>query len=203
MDSVPNAPQEEAKGTQEPDPKPTAPPSAPSFSQEDVNRLIGKARQDERAKYPDYDDLKKELEESKRAQLSKEERLQADLAKAERERADADGKIADTLIMADVKVMAAQMGLVDPEVVAQIIDRSGISYTEEGGVKGVSEALEALVAEKAYLKGGGLGQAPNLNPGGKPPEAVTGLTQDQRDAARVMFPGIPPAEAEAEYRQGL
>jgi len=205
MDSVPNT-QEGAEGTPEPAPKPAGDGNAgeAKFTQADLDRYAGRARMEERQKYPDYAKLKEELEASRREKLTKEEKLTADLAESERNRADSDERIATALIDSEVKVAAVQAGVINPSAAVLMIDRSGLSYSEEDGVKGVAEAVTALLEAEPYLKGpGGPAQAPNLNPGGKAPAADVGLSQDQRDAAHIMFSGMTPAEAEAEYKKGL
>lgn len=60
----------------------------PSFTQEQVNSIVGKARQEERAKYAEFDKYKAafdELEERKQAEMSELEKANKDLAEARAE----------------------------------------------------------------------------------------------------------------------
>ena len=165
-----------------------------AFTQEQVNAIVGKRVLEERGKFADYETLKgqaQKLAELEKANLSKEEKLQRELAEYQRKATDAEGRIATTAIRSEVLVKASQMGIVDPDAAYRLIDRAGIAYSEDG-VKGVDEALEALVAAKPYLRGVAP-TAPNLNPkGGAPAPVVTGLTQEEREYARKL--GVPEAD---------
>lgn len=55
------------------------------------------------------------------------------------------------LLMAEVKTVGAEMGLVDAEVALQLMDSGAMTIGEDGAVSGVKEALLALKARKAYL----------------------------------------------------
>ena len=172
----------------------TEPKVEPTFSQEQVNAIAGKARLEERSKYQDYEDLKSKaakFSEMEKAQLTKEEKAQRETAEWQRKATDAEGRIATTAIRSEVLVKASQKGIIDPDAAYRLIDRAGIAYSEDG-VKGVDEALEALVAAKPYLRGVAP-TAPNLNPkGGAPAPVVTGLTQEEREYARKL--GVPEAD---------
>lgn len=68
-------------------------------------------------------------------------------AKLEAARQSADRR----LLIAEVKTVGAEMGLVDTEVALQLMDSSAMTIGEDGAVSGVKEALMALKARKAYL----------------------------------------------------
>ncbi len=154
------------------------------FTQEEVNVIAGRARIEERQKYPDYDDLKTraaKADELERAQLTEVDRVRQDLAVEQRKNLDAEGRIASTMITTEIRVKAVQRGIVDPDAAVALLDRSHVAYTEEAGVAGVDAALDALVMAKPYLKGQAF--SPNLNPGGgTAPKPVT-LTAEQKEAA--------------------
>ena len=88
------------------------------------------------------------------------------------------------------------MGVVDPDAAYLLMDKSSVSYDSANGVVGVDNALSRLLEEKPYLKGS-VSRTPNINPEGGQPAPVTRLTEDQREAARLM--GI----TDEEYAQGL
>ena len=198
----------------DPEPNPTDtiadPPKTPvdkptSFSQEEVNAMMGRVRLEERGKYTDYDDLKAKAakaEEYERAQMTDAQRLTADVERSKQRVADLEGDIADVRIGAEITVMAAQMGIVDPEAALALINRAGITYRAEEGVSGVKEALGTLVSEKSYLVG--KATAPNINSGpGAPGPVAVKLSEGQRNAAHKLFPNMPLDKAEAEYTAGM
>jgi phage I-like protein len=158
------------------------------FTQDEVNRLMGQTRRDERSKYGDYGHLQeraKKADELEQAQLTENEQLQARATEAERKASDADLRIAQALIASDVKVQASRMGIVDPDAAYLLLDRSQINYSEDDGVTGVEQALTRLLEEKPYLKGQPM-RSPNLNVETGQPAPVTRLTDEQREAARMF-----------------
>ena len=194
------------KGDPDPKPAPATPaPDVKTFDQADMDALAGKIRAEERAKQPtDYDEMKTKLKTLEDANLTDAEKQQREIATLQRTASDADERIATIAITSEIKVEAAQMGLVDPEAAVLLLDRSAVSYTEEGGVVGVKEALATLVEQRAYLKGQGApAPKPDLDAGGLPGAAAPPLTEDQRETAALLFPSLPAAEGQAEYAKGL
>ena len=183
-----------------------------TFTQEEVNALMGRTRAEERSKFADYDQLKQragvadKLENASRTDKEKLERSAADW---QRKAVDAEARVADTAIRAEIRVKAAKLGIIDPDAAVALVDRSAVGYSDKDGVKGVSEALELLIAAKPYLKGGGGGTAPkpgapNLNAqGGKPAPGAPQLTPEQRNVAHRLFPELPHTDAEVKYNKGL
>ena len=55
------------------------------------------------------------------------------------------------LLLAEVKSVGTELGLVDAEVALQLMDPATVSVTENGTVTGVREALETLKQRKGYL----------------------------------------------------
>tara|TARA_Y100000310_G_scaffold343279_1_gene450159 strand:+ start:1280 stop:1921 length:642 start_codon:yes stop_codon:yes gene_type:complete len=171
-----------------------------TLPQAEVDRIVGKVRAEERAKYADYEEKSEELERLKTANLSESERKEQQYATAQRAAAEAGTRVSEAHIVAEIRVQAATQGLVDPDAVLAMIDRTGITYTEGEGVKGVTEAMGVLLDAKPYLKGSGPSPT-NVNPGGSATKPVT-LTAEERRTAHVMFKNLPAAEAEAEYAKG-
>ena len=180
-----------------------------TFTQEQVNELVGRARLEGREgalkQYGDPEALKADAEAGRKlklAAMSEKEKLETSLATEQRARIDAESRVASAMIASEVRVLAMQKGIVDPDAALKLIDRNAVAYDEEKGVLGVGEALDALLAAKPYLKGHP--QAPNLNaPPGKPAPAEPKLTDQQRFVAARLFAGLPPEQAYANYAKGL
>jgi hypothetical protein len=178
-----------------------------TFSQDEVNQMMGRVRQEERGKFGDYDDMKTKaakLTELEQAQMTETEKLRAENEKAKADVAAATQRATETAIRSEIRVKAAQLGIVDPDAAYLLADRSNVQYQEDGAVSGVDEALTALLEAKPYLKGH-RPEAPNLNGGSGGPPATGGVKLDdlQRQVAHKMYPNLPPAKAEEEYAAGI
>lgn len=64
---------------------------------------------------------------------------------------EANARITQRLLMAEVKAIGADLGLIDADAALRLMDTTGITITQEDGVTGVREALEALREGKRYL----------------------------------------------------
>ena len=64
---------------------------------------------------------------------------------------EANARVTQRLVLAEVKAIGAEMGLVDADAALALMDTSGIAVGEDGLVTGVREALEALRTTKRYL----------------------------------------------------
>ena len=169
------------------------------FTQDEVNRLVGARAKEVRNQFGDYKQLQDraaKADELEQAKLTEQERLEARASEAERRAADAAGQIASAMIASEVKVRASQLGIIDPDAAYLLLDRSNVRYGEDGGVTGVDDALTQLLEDKPYLKGSP-NRAPNLNPQTGEPAPSLRLSDDQREAARLM--GL----TEEEYSKGL
>jgi len=169
------------------------------FTQEDVNRMQAQTRRETRNQFADYAELKEKAakaDELEQAQLSGQERLEARASEAEKRADDAMQREQSALIAAEVKVRASQLGIIDPDAAYLLLDRTNVRYNAGEGVTGVDDALTQLLDSKPYLKGQA-NRAPNLNPQSGEPAPTLRLSEDQREAARLM--GI----TEEEYAQGL
>ena len=172
---------------------------AKTFSQEEVNRLQAQVRREVRGQYGDYAQLKEraaKADELEKAQLSDQDKLEARAHEAERKAEAAIQQVASAVIASEVKVRASQMGIIDPDAAYLLLDRTNLSYAEDGKVSGVDDALTQLMEDKPYLKGLP-SRAPNLNPQTGEPAPALRLTTDQLEAARLM--GLTPEQ----YAQGL
>lgn len=93
------------------------------------------------------------------------DKLQKDADAAERKRLEDEGKWQDlatkneekatryqtAAISAKIEAVAAQQGSVDPEAVAALISKDGISISDDLTVTGVEEAISTLKESKPYL----------------------------------------------------
>ena len=172
--------------------------AAKSYTQEEVNQMMGKTRRETRDKFSDYETLKEraaQADELEQAHLSVKERLEARVEQAEKNAQAADQRITEAMIATAVQVQAGQMGIVDPEAAFLLVDRANIRYTAEAGVSGVEDALTQLLEKKPYLKGPV--RAPNINPEGGQADAPVRLTAEQRDAAKYL------GMTEEQYAKGI
>ena len=173
-------------------------PSAKTFSQDEVNRMMAQTKRDTRQQYSDYNDLQKraaradELEHDK---LTDTEKLEARAVEAERKATDAQQQIASAMIASEVKVRAITMGIVDPDAAFLLLDRSNVHYNADTGVSGVDDALTNLIEAKPYLRSNN--RTPNINPESGQPVTPVRLTAQQREAAQYM--GL----TDEEYSQGI
>ena len=170
-----------------------------SFTQEEVNRMVGQARREIRGQFSDYGDLKTRAaraDELEQAQLTEAERLTKRATEAERQTAEANTQLTNALISSEVKVKAVQLGIVDPDAAYLLLDKANVKYDTKDGVTGVEDALTQLLEDKPYLKGA-VGRTPNINPQGGQAAPALRLSADQQEAARLM--GL----TEEEYSQGL
>ncbi|MDD3212945.1 MAG: hypothetical protein PHY64_04700 [Eubacteriales bacterium] len=55
------------------------------------------------------------------------------------------------LLLAEVKSIGSELGLLDADVALRLIDPDALSVEEDGSVTGVREALDALKQDKKYL----------------------------------------------------
>ena len=172
--------------------------AAKSYTQEEVNQMMGKTRRETRDKFSDYETLKEraaKADELEQAQLTEKERLEARVEQAEKNAQAADQRITEAMIATAVQVQAGQMGIVDPEAAFLLVDRANIRYTADAGFSGVEDALTQLLEKKPYLKGPV--RAPNINPEGGQADAPVRLTAEQRDAAKYL------GMTEEQYAKGI
>jgi hypothetical protein len=161
-----------------------------SFTQADVDKLIGQRLARETSKYADYDTYRQshvELEQLKAANAS-------ELDKAKRE-AKAEGiaevttKVNGRLIASEARALASALDFHNPADVVGLVDLSTIRVNNDGEVD--SEAIKALIAalakERPYLI---KGPKEDPKPGKPKPDhsqgprgGGTGTTADQFAAA--------------------
>ncbi|WP_418041118.1 scaffolding protein [Paenibacillus xylanilyticus] len=157
------------------DPNPEVTPQEPpadsqptkTFTQEDVDRMIADRLGRERKKYGDYDDLKTKLtaleeaeEERKKADMSVAERLEAEKAAAIQVAEDAKAELSKTISAANQRLINAEFRDVARELklrpdalksALKLVDLSAVEVDEEGNVKGLEDAVKALIEDNPYM----------------------------------------------------
>lgn len=101
----------------------------------------------------------RKLTEREQADMTAAERAEARAMAAEASAAEALTKANDRIMRSEIKAAAATAGAIDPDAVAVLVDKAGITVGDDGEVKGVKRAVEALLKEKPYLKGSGTSTA--------------------------------------------
>ena len=102
------------------------------------------------AKAKELDDLKAKLEADK---LSETEKLQKQLATLQSEHDNAIRAAQERTINYEVRLQAAQMGIVDPDAAAKLLDWSQIEYDDNGSPTNVNDLLKNLLKTRPYLAG--------------------------------------------------
>ena len=173
-------------------------PADKTFTQDEVNRMMGQARRDARSQFSDYSELKSraaKADELEQANLTEAERLEVRVTDAEKRATDAQEQVSSAMIASEVKVRATQMGIVDPDAAFLLLNKKNVAYNVTDGVSGVDDALAQLLEDKPYLRAGN--RSPNINPETGQAAPPVRLTADQREAARLMN------LTDEEYSQGL
>lgn len=193
--------------TTPPQADPTADPTPPSgqqdpdsektFTQAELEKIVGERLARERSKYGDYDTLKAkaskfdEVEQANKTELEQARDREA-TAVAARDEALAHAR--DLMIRAALLQAATAAGAVDPDAVVQLADRSEVTIDDTGAVTGADTAVKALLDTKPYLvktdpaSSPTSGAAPNSGrntAGGQiTREQLTQMTPDEIDTAR-------------------
>lgn len=152
-------------------PAPTNEPGSKpeTFSREYVEELRRenaarrKAEQDAAA---ERDRLAAQIAEHEKSQLSEKERAERERDEAQAAAKTAAERAASKLLRAEVVFHAGSLGFVDPDDALALLDRSQITFDDQGDPQGVKKALEQLATAKPHLLGGG-GSGSPANPGGR------------------------------------
>jgi len=161
-----------------------------TFTQAEVNQLMGDRVARERAKYTDYDDLKAKavkLQGIEDAQKSELQKAQEALETAQRAGKAAIAIANTRLVRAEFIAQAANAGAQHPEDAYALADSTVNYIAEDGKVTGVTERVAALV-ETGRLVMSGRPKPPNLNggAGGGDRGDTVSATPQQIEAARNM-----------------
>ncbi len=162
---------------------------ARTFSQAEVDTMLGERAKRERAKFADYAELKAarvQLDEIETARLSELEQAQKVAAEATAQAAQALQTSRDRLIRAELTAQAAVKGVAHPGDAYNLADLTGVVLGDDGNVTGAAEAVDALIAGGRMVMTA-KAPAPDLNGGagaGERPAAVVKLTPEQEAVAK-------------------
>lgn len=139
-------------------PKDDPPAFRPVKTQEEFDRMVADRIARERRKFEGFDELKAkaaEFDKLKESQQTEQEKLQARAEQAEREREEARKEANSLKATIAIEKAATKAGVIDPEMAAQLIDRSTIEFDDDGSPKpdSLKSALEAVVEKHPILKG--------------------------------------------------
>ncbi|NGQ95493.1 hypothetical protein G3578_10045 [Brevibacillus sp. SYP-B805] len=177
-----------------------------TFTQEDVDRIVLERIARERKKlerFADYDDIKaklaeyeKEREERQRAEMTEIERYKADYEKVTSEKQTLEQQLTELretikrekIVNEFIKVATAlNVAYIDDAL--KLADLSAVTVDEDG-VKGVKEAVEALVQHKPFLLAQAkkepktVGGPSNPNPDGTAQKTAEQLLKEAAEKAR-------------------
>ena len=162
-----------------------------TFTQAQLDRMVGERVTRERAKYADYEDLKAKaakLQEFEDAQKSELQRAQDAKEAAENTAKAAMTNANMRLIQAEFIAAAALAGVKHPEDAYALADRTAVLIGDDSKVTGVPEQVKALIdAGRLPMQDGP--RAPRLDGGAGGGGRVTDKvkpTSDQEETARKM-----------------
>lgn len=143
-----------------------------TFTQADLDRIVGERLTREREKYKDYDTYKEKAgkyDESEANKLSEQEKLKKERDEANEKSTAALTTANKRLVTAELKLQAAAQGVPADRLAAvtKLTDLSSVNVDDNGDVSGVKEAIEACLKANAFLLAGVAGGS-NLegNPAG-------------------------------------
>lgn len=152
-------------------PKPDPPTDPPKFeaitSQEDLDRRLGERLARERAKFADYDELKKKADEHDKAvEAARTEQEKAvEAAKAEG-RTEVLATANARLVSAEARALAAEAKFRNPALAVRALDLKEVKVSDDGEVDAdaIKAALKELSDADPYLLDDGKKPAPKPDP---------------------------------------
>lgn len=108
----------------------------------------------------------KERAEAEKTELQK---AQEAAAKAKADKEAALQAANQRLIRAEVVLKAAELGIIDAEAAYALMDRSGVTVSDDGKVTGVEQALKQLLEAKPYLRRQAVAMMPSAGATNPPP----------------------------------
>jgi hypothetical protein len=142
-------------------------------SQEDASQSEAQAAEERfdaeyvrklRAEAAEYRKRLRELESKVKAEeeskLSEQERLQRRLAELERKETEYQLALQARTLEYEVKLNAARLGVIDPEVAYRLLDLKQIEFDEDGKPINLEKVLRELIVKKPYLVSSGASSSP-------------------------------------------
>lgn len=153
----------------------------------------------------EYKKLAKSQQEAEDKQLKEQQKWEELASKKTKEADELRGQFKTLTINQALTTKLVAAGVVDLDGALKLADRSKIEVGEDGQVKGVDEAFEALKSDKAYLfnadsKPATVGSPTNPNNGGDKP---SGPSKFKRSQITPAFYAANKADIDAAALAGL
>lgn len=118
-------------------------------------KKANKEAKDHRLQADELRKFKEQVEAEKLSETEKQElarqNLEKQLADLQKERDDTIRQSQERIVNYEVRLQAARMGIVDPDVAAKLLDWSEIEYDDNGSPSNVDDLLKSLLKSKPYL----------------------------------------------------
>lgn len=161
-----------------PEPEPPTPPAPPAppepppsytppASQSDLDRIIGERVARERAKYADYDDMKKKAaEHDKAVEAARTDQEKAVEAARKEGETTATEKSNVRLVSAEARAIAAEVKFRNPAAAVKLLDLGDVKVADDGTVDAdaIRAKLTKLAETDAYLVDDGKKPMPKQDP---------------------------------------
>lgn len=159
-----------------------------TFTQEQLDTILADRLSRERAKYLDYDELKKKTQEQDDAKKSEIEKLTERASKAEAKAKEVAEQTTARLVQSEARALAAELGFMKPQQAVKLADLSK-AIGEDGEIdsKAVRTSLEALAKESPELLGKITPKVAATNPPKADPPS--GKETDEQKRARLYGSG--------------
>jgi hypothetical protein len=146
--------------------------------------------------------LEKERAEAEEKRLADAKKFEELATKRAQERDEIKSKYTSQLQNNRIITEATKIGVVDIDIVLQLVDRSAITINDDGSVSGVEQAIQTLLSAKPFLKGKG-SQAPIGSPSSPGDDANSDVKTFKLSQLRdPAFYREHEKEIEAAYKAG-
>jgi hypothetical protein len=151
-----------------------------TFTQEQLDAILGERLQREREKTKDYEELKKFKETQEAASKTEAEKLTERATKAEAEATRIKGESAQRLLLSEARAVAAELGFTKPDIAVKAADLSKAVKDGEIDAAAIKTALEALAKDYPGMVGKTV-----PNPGATNPKKGSETSEKETDAQRL------------------
>lgn len=162
--------------------------------------IIADLRKENGANRSEKAELLKKVTAFEKAQADVEAANLSDIDKANKRAAEAEALLNDRtrasqerIINYEIRLNAANLGIVDPEAAVKLLDWSKLKYDDDGIPTNAAELVQALVKDKPYL----------IAPAGKPPVSSGGASNPSKSStsmsATALNWDVISQMTEAEY----
>lgn len=130
------------------------------------------AERSAKAEKDELERLRKEKQEREDAEKTELEKAQAEVERVKREAAEKDEALKSERIRNSVILAASSLNIVDPDAAEKLLDKSAITFADDGKPENISELLNELIKSRPWLvkakDGGSDGPPPSPKPGEQP-----------------------------------